>query len=484
LLLSYQMDIQDVRQVTGPLKVTESKTPPAKKLTTKPDRSPQAEKKDPQQPAAQPKKTPADKQKASADDTKEPAEKKEPPAKKTKTPAKKSAARGRLPTGRLLAWAGPTLRTADPAPEQPKKTSKEPDAPQDSGKDAKSKAATSEAPKPEAPKPEAAKPDAAKPAEEPTGEVEGPVVGKKGTSAAPEAEETAERVAARRRELRTIAHLEFGDPINAPTLRDALLSAAEKAGRPLAEVVVDTDQIFDWEQDSALPNNEWYVNMVAAQEDAAVILKTMKRTLANTPVWPTSTRIGGKVAGDTQNLAIAALLTSLLGIVGYIWIRFQHVVFGVAAVIALVHDVLITLGAIAVSRWLAEPLGFLLIDEFKISLPIVAALLTIIGYSLNDTIVVFDRIREVRGKSPRLTLDMINSSINQTLGRTLLTSLTTLLVVGILYAIGGQGIHGFAFALVIGVLVGTYSSVFIASPALFWMMGRTKRGRSDAAATP
>jgi SecD/SecF fusion protein len=159
----------------------------------------------------------------------------------------------------------------------------------------------------------------------------------------------------------------------------------------------------------------------------------------------------------------------LLGIIGYIWIRFQRVVYGLAAVIALIHDVLITLGAIALSFYLAGSLGFLKIEEFSISLPIVAAFLTIIGYSLNDTIVVFDRIREVRGKSPDLTETMINQSINQTLSRTVLTSLTTLIVVAILYWFGGQGIHGFAYALVVGVIVGTYSSVFVASPVLLWL---------------
>mgnify|MGYP001548291537 CR=1 FL=1 len=191
-------------------------------------------------------------------------------------------------------------------------------------------------------------------------------------------------------------------------------------------------------------------------------------------------------------MAIAALLTSLLGIVAYIWIRFQRVVFGLAAVVALVHDVLFTLGAIALSYWFARGFGIdglvplfslLKIDEFKISLPVVAAFLTIIGYSLNDTIVVFDRIREVRGKSPSLSADMVNKSINQTLGRTLLTSLTTLLVVGILYAFGGQEIHGFAFALLIGVLVGTYSSIFVASPTLLWMLGaRTPKGQKPMTA--
>ena len=107
-----------------------------------------------------------------------------------------------------------------------------------------------------------------------------------------------------------------------------------------------------------------------------------------------------------------------------------------------------------------------MIEDFKISLPVIAAFLTIIGYSLNDTIVVFDRVREVRGKNREITVDMLNRSVNSTLSRTLLTSLTTLFVVATLYVIGGSGIHSFAFALVIGVVVGTYSSIFVASPTL------------------
>jgi SecD/SecF fusion protein len=113
----------------------------------------------------------------------------------------------------------------------------------------------------------------------------------------------------------------------------------------------------------------------------------------------------------------------------------------------------------------------LMIDSFQISLDIVAALLTIIGYSVNDTIIVFDRIREVRGKSPNLTVDMINTGINQTLSRTILTSGTTFLVVAVLYALGGDGIHDFAFALVVGIFVGTYSSIYIAAPTLYWLSG-------------
>ncbi len=111
-----------------------------------------------------------------------------------------------------------------------------------------------------------------------------------------------------------------------------------------------------------------------------------------------------------------------------------------------------------------------MIEPFKINLPIVAAFLTIIGYSVNDTIVVFDRIREVRGKDPRMTRQMVNDSTNQTLSRTLLTSFTVMLVVVILYIFGGEAIHGFAFALMIGVLTGTYSSIYVAAPILLWLI--------------
>ncbi|MFH1918636.1 MAG: protein translocase subunit SecD, partial [Planctomycetota bacterium] len=213
----------------------------------------------------------------------------------------------------------------------------------------------------------------------------------------------------------------------------------------------------------------WFVKLNLPQEKAQLLLSAVEAQFESEPYFPSSNTIGAQVAGKTRVDAVMALLASLVFIVGYIWIRFQRVMFGLAAVIALVHDVMITLGVIALTAYLAPVLGFLLIDEFKIGLPVLAAFLTIIGYSLNDTIVVFDRIREVRGKSPGFTEEMINTSINQTLSRTLLTSLTTLIVVVVLYIGGGQGIHVFAFALVVGVVVGTYSSIFVASPALFWM---------------
>src|SRR5690606_2045942 len=133
---------------------------------------------------------------------------------------------------------------------------------------------------------------------------------------------------------------------------------------------------------------------------------------------------------------------SWLVIIAYLWFRFKSFAFGVAAVIALVHDVLIALGAVAIT-------GFVPFMDYKIDLPMVAAFLTLIGFSVNDTIVIFDRIREIRGKTPYLAPEIINAAINQTLSRTILTSLTAWLVVLILYLFGGEGLRGFSFTLVV-----------------------------------
>jgi len=186
------------------------------------------------------------------------------------------------------------------------------------------------------------------------------------------------------------------------------------------------------------------------------------------------TNFGGTVAAETRTLSLIATVASWLIIIAYLWFRFKSLIYGLAAVIAVVHDVLITLGAVAASYWISNIPGareFLLIEPFKIDLPMIAAFLTLIGFSVNDTIVVFDRIREIKGKSPYLTGRMINDAINQTLSRTILTSFTAWLVVLILYFIGGEGLHGFAFALVVGFLSGTYSTIFIASPILIDWMG-------------
>ncbi len=175
-----------------------------------------------------------------------------------------------------------------------------------------------------------------------------------------------------------------------------------------------------------------------------------------------------EIAGEAAQLAIVAVILSCFAIVLYLWFRFGSAQWGLAAVVCLVHDVLIVLGLVAVSNWLHRTfLGSLLgIDAFKIDLAMVAAILTIIGYSVNDTIVVFDRIRENRGRLAVVTPQVINASVNQTLSRTMLTSGTTLVVILVMYIWGGTGIHAFSFALLAGVLFGTYSSVAIAAPLL------------------
>jgi len=169
--------------------------------------------------------------------------------------------------------------------------------------------------------------------------------------------------------------------------------------------------------------------------------------------------VGPKVGKDLRIKALLSILYAIIGIVIYISWRFEFQ-YAIAAIIALIHDVLITMGAFSV-----------LDKEF--TLVIVAAFLTIIGYSLNDTIVVFDRIREnTRRRSKESLSDVINTSINQTLSRTILTSGTTLLVVVALFFLGGEIIHDFSFALLVGVVVGTYSSIFIASVFLLYWESR------------
>jgi SecD/SecF fusion protein len=220
---------------------------------------------------------------------------------------------------------------------------------------------------------------------------------------------------------------------------------------------------------SDAPYSDWTLEIGLDQAQTRSLLEVIQQQLSATPVFPSSNQIGGKVAGDTQLMALYAILASLVMIVVYIWIRFQSVVFGLAGVVALVHDVLIAMAFLAVSYYLAPYLEFLMVDPFKISLTVVAALLTIVGYSINDKIVIFDRIREVRGKSPELTEALINTSLNQTLSRTILTGGAVIVSTLILYFVGGPGIHAFAITMFVGVVAGTYSSIYIAAPMLLWM---------------
>jgi preprotein translocase subunit SecF len=184
--------------------------------------------------------------------------------------------------------------------------------------------------------------------------------------------------------------------------------------------------------------------------------------------------VGPKVATDLWKQAIEATLFALAGMLAYIWFRFEWI-YGVGAVIAVFHDTIITIGM------------FSLFGK-EISLTVIAALLTLVGYSMNDTIVIFDRIRENLKIYRREPLEaLINRSVNQTLSRTILTSGLTFLTVVALFLFGGPVLNGFSFALVVGIIIGTYSSVFVASPiVLFWhnFADARKKKRSPSLAGP
>ena len=176
------------------------------------------------------------------------------------------------------------------------------------------------------------------------------------------------------------------------------------------------------------------------------------------------------MAAEAWDKAVMAILLSLVLMILYVWIRFARFSSGLAAVVALIHDVVVTLGAVTVAALVAGTfLGSgLLFADFKINLPMVGAFLMLVGYSINDTIVVFDRIRENRGKYGDFSVSVVNTSINQTVSRTVLTSLTTFLAVISLYVFAGRSssVHGLSFVMLFGLLVGTYSSIAIASPVL------------------
>lgn len=179
--------------------------------------------------------------------------------------------------------------------------------------------------------------------------------------------------------------------------------------------------------------------------------------------------VGPQVGQQLRHQALYATVYSLLGMLIYLWFRFE-LIYGVAAVIAVLHDTIITVGA------------FSLFDK-EISLTVIAAILTLIGYSMNDTIVVFDRIREnlrMGGRREKLA-DLVNRSINQTLSRTVLTSGLTFLTVLSLFLFGGEVLNPFAFALVVGIVIGTYSSIAIASPIMVaYQDWRSRRGKTAA----
>jgi preprotein translocase subunit SecF len=183
--------------------------------------------------------------------------------------------------------------------------------------------------------------------------------------------------------------------------------------------------------------------------------------------------VGPQVGAQLRKQALLATLYSMAGMLVYLWFRFE-MIYGVAAVVACFHDTLITVGAFSLTNT-------------DITLTVIAAILTLVGYSMNDTIVVFDRIREnVRLMRRESLAEVVNRSINQTLSRTILTSGLTFLTVLSLYLFGGEVLHGFSLALVIGILIGTYSSIAVAAPMLVayqdWRAHRSGSKRVPVAA--
>jgi len=202
----------------------------------------------------------------------------------------------------------------------------------------------------------------------------------------------------------------------------------------------------------------------AKEQNQAV--EKVKSTLGSDVDYRRIEFVGPKVSGELVEAGVTAVLLALAAMLLYIWFRFEWQ-FGVGAVVALVHDVLLTIGIFCL-------LGL----EFNLST--VAAILTIAGYSINDTVVVYDRVRENLRKYKVMDLtDLLNLSLNDTLSRTLLTSITTLLALFILYFFGGEVLKGFSFAMIWGVLVGTYSSLMVATPLLIQMRLRRSAFSDD-----
>ncbi len=251
----------------------------------------------------------------------------------------------------------------------------------------------------------------------------------------------------------TLVQVRFTDTTNASDIKKAL------DGLEIGSMVVQ--QFGDDE-------NEFMIRMEKTSAELKGLSIEVQETLATTygadkvDVRRTE-MVGPQVGSDLRMKGIKAIVYAMLGILVYISWRFEFR-FAVGAIVALIHDVAITIGV------------FSLFGK-EIDLPIIAAFLAIIGYSLNDTIIVYDRIRENLGRYNKESFSFIvNRSINDTLSRTMLTSGTTLLVVLALFVLGGGVIHNFAFAMLIGVLIGTYSSIFVASPILiYWEQRKLKK---------
>lgn len=263
----------------------------------------------------------------------------------------------------------------------------------------------------------------------------------------------------------TSIRTESPNPVDVAAYRGAL-SALELGDVSITEVF---DPTFGPDQNVAMIR-------IQAQEgeesvSVEVVQKVQEALRAVDPEikFPSVESVGPKVSGELIQTAAIAVILAIAAVLVYIWLRFEWQ-FAVGAVAALVHDVVLTMGIFSEL-------------QIKFDLAIIAALLTIVGYSLNDTVVVFDRVRENLRKYKKKDLrEVLNLSINETLSRTVMTSVTTLLALISLYALGGDVIRGFVFAMIWGVIVGTYSSIFVASAILLWLGVKRDWSKPDQSA--
>ena len=242
------------------------------------------------------------------------------------------------------------------------------------------------------------------------------------------------------------------DPIDVGVYRAAVAELG------LGDIIIS--EVFD---PSFGPDQHVAMIRIQAQDDQEAVSAEVIQTVENALVsvspnikFVSVESVGPKVSGELIQTAVIAVVAAIAAVLFYIWLRFEWQ-FALGAVVALIHDVLLTIGIFSEL-------------QIKFDLAIIAALLTIVGYSLNDTVVVFDRVREnLRKYKTKPLSEVLNLSINETLSRTMMTSVTTLIALITLLILGGDVIRGFVFAMTWGVIVGTYSSVFVASTILLWL---------------
>lgn len=260
----------------------------------------------------------------------------------------------------------------------------------------------------------------------------------------------------------TTIRSESVEPVDIAAYRDAM------AGLNLGDVTIT--EVFD--PSFGPDKNVAQIRIQAQDEVESITPETIAavegalQTIDPAITFPSVESVGPKVSGELIKTAVMAVVLAIGAVLFYIWLRFEWQ-FALGAVAALVHDVMLTIGIFSVL-------------QIRFDLATIAALLTIVGYSLNDTVVVFDRVRENLRRYKKLELvEVLNQSINETLSRTLMTSVTTLVALIALFVLGGDVIRGFVFAMIFGILVGTYSSVFVASNVLLFLGVKRDWTKSD-----